>query len=167
MFLGANLRIFEKKCWALVGLNQSHLCRVMKMIAGYMNNSTLNNDDDDADDNGEDDGDDDVCHRLFYTNLSSVVRKLSSAAKAFLPHRSGGRHVGTGQTVTNLLLKMLKVKIISHQIFLFPCLSVCRQSQRLLAAFYGRLMRLPHFVHQRLLLQIHHTSHPFLCQINS
>ena len=44
MFLGANLRIFEKKCWALVGLNQSHLCRVMKMIAGYMNNSTLNND---------------------------------------------------------------------------------------------------------------------------
>ena len=75
--------------------------------------------------------------------------------------------LGTGHTETNLLLRRLKVKIISHQIFLFPCLSVCRQSQRLLAAFYGRLMRLPHFVHQRLLLQIHHTSHPFLCQINS
>ena len=44
------------------------------MIEGYMNNWTLNNDDDDADDCGEDDGDDDVCHRLFYTNLSSVVR---------------------------------------------------------------------------------------------
>ena len=120
-----------------------------------------NNEDNDSDDDGNDD--DDVCHRLFYTNLSSVVRKLSSAAKAFLPHRSGGRRVGTGQTATNLLLRVLKVKIISHQIFLFPCFSVCRQSQRLLAAFYGRLMRLPHFVHQRLLLQIHHTSHSFLC----
>ena len=43
---------------------------------------------------GEDDGDDDVCHCLFYTNLSSVVRKLSTAAKAFLPHRSGGRRLG-------------------------------------------------------------------------
>ena len=47
-FYDANLRIFENKCWALVGLNQSLLGRVMKMIAGYMNNSTLNKDDDDA-----------------------------------------------------------------------------------------------------------------------
>ena len=89
------------------------------MIAGYMNNWTLNNDDDDADDYGEDDGDDDVCHRLFYTNLSSVVRKLSSAAKAFLPHRSGGRRVGTGQTETNLLLKMLKWKLFLIKYFCF------------------------------------------------
>ena len=140
-----------------------------------MTNSILNNDDDDDNDDDDYDGDDnddgdhnydddDVCHCLFYTNLSSVVRKLSTAAKAFLPHRSGGRRLDNGQTERNLLLKMfLKVKIISHQIFLFPCLSVCRQSQRLLATFYGRLMRLPHFIHQRLLLQIHHTSHPFLC----
>ena len=85
----------------------------------------MNNDEDDADDYGEDDGDDHVCHRLFYTNLSSVVRKLSSAAKAFLPHRSGGRRLGTGQTETNLLLKMLKVKIYfssNISVSVFECL---------------------------------------------
>ena len=60
----------------------------------------------------DDNDDDDVLHRLFYTNLSSVVRKLSSASKAFLPHRSGGRRLGTGQTETNLLLRMLNAKII-------------------------------------------------------
>ena len=64
-------------------------------------------DGDDNDDAVHNDEEDDVCHCLFYTNLSSVVRKLSSAAKAFLPHRSGGRRLDRGQTETNLLLKML------------------------------------------------------------
>ena len=94
----------------------------MKMIAGYMNNSTLNND------CGVDDGDDDVCHCLFYTNLSSVVRKLSTAAKAFLPHRSGGRRLDNGQTERNLLLH--KIEIEEHWRAIGKCIFQLSSTQR-------------------------------------